>query len=89
MELPQQRRQKAAVSVSIPELKRSLSPALPDRETSVSPDERRLMICEAAYYHAQQRGFAPGHEVEDWLAAEQEVERILPSVPSPAVGAFR
>lgn len=31
------------------------------------------MIAEAAYYKAEKRGFEPGHEDEDWLAAENEV----------------
>jgi hypothetical protein len=26
----------------------------------------------AAYYLAQQRGFEPGHEIDDWLAAEAQ-----------------
>jgi hypothetical protein len=26
---------------------------------------------------AEQRGFAPGHEVQDWAAAETEVDRRL------------
>jgi len=29
-------------------------------------------VSECAYYKAQARGFEPGHEVEDWLAAEVE-----------------
>lgn len=33
----------------------------------------RLMIEERAYYKAEQRGFANGHELDDWLEAEQEV----------------
>jgi hypothetical protein len=36
--------------------------------------ERRKMILEAAYYLAQQRGFEPGHEVEDWLLAESQID---------------
>jgi len=37
-------------------------------------------ISEAAYYRAQQRGFQPGGELEDWLRAEREVrERISPT----------
>lgn len=28
------------------------------------------MVAEAAYYLAEQRDFAPGREMEDWLAAE-------------------
>ncbi len=43
----------------------------------VSGDERRLMICEAAYYLAEQRGFEAGHELEDWLAAESQVDAAL------------
>ncbi len=42
---------------------------------AISPDMRRHMIGEGAYYRSQQRGFAPGHEMEDWLAAEADFER--------------
>jgi hypothetical protein len=38
---------------------------------------RDRQIAEAAYYRAAARGFAPGHEVEDWLAAEREVDARL------------
>jgi hypothetical protein len=31
------------------------------------------MIAAAAYFLAEQRGFEPGHELEDWLTAEQKV----------------
>ena len=37
--------------------------------------ERHEMIATAAYFRAQQRGFEPGHELEDWFAAESEVIR--------------
>ncbi|MGE0114960.1 MAG: DUF2934 domain-containing protein [Steroidobacteraceae bacterium] len=30
-------------------------------------------IAEAAYHRAAQRGFEPGHELDDWLSAEAEV----------------
>ena len=30
-------------------------------------------ISTAAYFRAEARGFTPGHELEDWLQAEQEV----------------
>jgi Protein of unknown function (DUF2934) len=48
------------------------------------PDEaaRQAMISDAAYYRAQQRGFEPGHELDDWLAAEAE---IVGSSPLPAL----
>ena len=39
-----------------------------------SPEDRLLRIQERAYFHASQRQFAPGHEIEDWLAAEHEVD---------------
>jgi hypothetical protein len=35
------------------------------------------MIADAAYQRAAQRGFTPGHAVEDWLAAEKEVDYAL------------
>jgi hypothetical protein len=34
---------------------------------------RRRAIAEAAYYRAQQRGFEPGQETQDWLSAEREI----------------
>jgi len=37
--------------------------------------ERRAMIADAAYFRAERRGFAPGHEMEDWLAAEIELTK--------------
>ncbi len=42
-----------------------------------APDASKwhAMIAEAAYYRAQRRGFAPGHELEDWLQAEAELRR--------------
>jgi hypothetical protein len=35
------------------------------------------MIAESAYLRAERRGFAPGHEVDDWSAAEREVDALL------------
>jgi hypothetical protein len=43
----------------------------------VSEEERRDMIARAAYFRAESRNFAPGHEQEDWVAAEAEVDREL------------
>jgi hypothetical protein len=40
----------------------------------LTPAERHRRICELAYRRAEQRGFAPGSEVEDWLEAEREVD---------------
>lgn len=40
-------------------------------------DARNVLVREAAYLRAQARGFAPGHELDDWLAAEHEVDARL------------
>jgi len=45
-----------------------------ETQTKVPSDLNKL-IAEAAYYRAQRRGFAPGHELDDWIAAEAEVRR--------------
>jgi len=41
---------------------------------AITPEERAHLIAEAAYYRAEARGFAPGNEVGDWLAAEHDVD---------------
>ncbi len=46
-------------------------------QVTVSDDVRRGMIAEAAYLRAERRGFEPGREEEDWLAAEAEVDALL------------
>jgi hypothetical protein len=38
----------------------------------------------AAYYRAEKRGFAPGLELEDWLAAESELALRAPAAPRRA-----
>ena len=38
---------------------------------------REERIAESAYLYAQVRNFEPGHEVEDWLRAEKEVDALL------------
>jgi hypothetical protein len=47
------------------------------RPIGVSVDARREMIAKAAYLRAERRGFVPGSEEEDWLAAEKEVDALL------------
>jgi Protein of unknown function (DUF2934) len=44
---------------------------------TLTVEARRTMIAENAYLRAERRGFAPGHETEDWLAAEAEVDALL------------
>jgi len=51
----------------------------------VDPARREAMVAEAAYFYAEARGFEPGHELEDWLAAEDQVRTMLalPDLPVP------
>jgi hypothetical protein len=65
--------------------RKTLTRKKPEAPTAafVGPEQRAALIAEAAYYRAEQRGFAPGHEMEDWLAAESEVDaRLLNSAAS-------
>lgn len=41
-----------------------------DGEAAAAP-VAHLQIAECAYYRAEARGFAPGHELDDWLEAER------------------
>ena len=43
----------------------------------LEPGEREQMIAEAAYYRAAARGFQPGGELDDWVAAEREIDAQL------------
>lgn len=43
----------------------------------VTTEERERMIAVKAYYCAEHRGFAPGHELEDWCEAEAEIDQQL------------
>lgn len=38
-------------------------------------EERHRKIAIAAYYRAERRGFEPGGQFDDWLAAEAEIEQ--------------
>jgi hypothetical protein len=43
----------------------------------LTTEEHFKQIAETAYYLAEQRGFVSGHEVEDWLQAEELVNLSL------------
>ncbi len=47
--------------------------------TTGAPSESELaeMIATAAYFQAEHRRFEPGHELDDWLAAEKQVRGTL------------
>ena len=41
--------------------------------------DRRRRTAERAYYKAERRGFAPGHEQADWIEAEREIDAEGPT----------
>lgn len=47
------------------------------KSNGVKQPGRMQMIAEAAYYRAEARGFISGDELQDWLDAENEIDRIL------------
>lgn len=44
------------------------------REIPSFSESREARIAEAAYWRAERRGFVAGQELDDWLAAEKEVD---------------
>ncbi len=65
---------KAATNSSAPSAGTNKPPPSP---VNISAEERWRMVATAAYHRAEKRGFEPGHEVEDWLAAEREIDAVL------------
>jgi DUF2934 family protein len=84
-EIPKVIKADEKVSPTSPPRTRAKSPTPRVRKTAakaparvtISEDVRRGMIAEGAYLRAERRGFAPGHEEEDWIAAEAEVDALL------------
>ena len=57
---------------------RKLRAAADTRVTQeITPETRHEMIATAAFLRAEQRCFASGDPMEDWLAAEREVDTLL------------
>lgn len=52
----------------------------------IEPEARDAMIAEAAYFRSAHRGFEPGHEVDDWLAAESDIDAALARGDLPICG---
>ena len=47
------------------------------RSGSITAEQRRHMIAEAAYFRAQHRGFRGGDPDRDWMEAEVEIDALL------------
>lgn len=54
-------------------------PASTKKASPVTPEQRYKMISTAAYFLAEHRGFAGGYEMQDWIAAEAEIDAKLAS----------
>jgi hypothetical protein len=46
-----------------------------DYNGGIDLEEFREMVAIAAYYRAEKRSFELGHEIDDWLEAEQEIRK--------------
>lgn len=46
-------------------------------KTNLSEEQRRQYVEVAAYYIAERDGFNGGCDLENWLAAEAEIDRLL------------
>ena len=57
-----------------------------DPNFKISDEEaKRRLIADIAYLSAEERGFAPGYELDDWLQAEQEVEASMEAIEPSAL----
>lgn len=43
-----------------------------EADSDFDSQDERIAIC--AYFKAEARGYAPGHEIQDWLEAEAELQ---------------
>ena len=66
---------KRAVASAAKKEKRTKRAAKPRaaKTEALSAHERTERIALAAYFLAEHRGFAPNHELDDWLAAERSL----------------
>jgi hypothetical protein len=56
---------------------KTLRPKATALYASIDPDVRRQLVAAEAYFLAERRGFAEGHELEDWVAAEAAIDARL------------
>jgi hypothetical protein len=63
---------RAAAGTS-PELANKVDANLAGDTASKEAERRHAKIAEGAYHRAELRHFEPGHDLEDWLAAESDL----------------
>lgn len=59
------------MSKSVKNIKEDIS--IQDTNEIISLSDLDTKVAEIAYRKAETRGVAPGHELDDWLEAEQEL----------------
>jgi hypothetical protein len=81
--------EKAAAAKKAPAPKKVAAETAPARSAAVgqfetrvaipelTPDQRRYYVEVAAYYIAERRGFHGGSEMDDWVQAESEIDRLI------------
>lgn len=74
---PTQTRSPARSAPDAPPSRPAEGRGIGNNAAKLSPEEVYKLIQESAYFRAKARGFAPGHEVQDWIEAEAEVRRRL------------
>ena len=67
--LAEKSKSKSRISRILQQTREAPAPAV------VVPKERYHRIAELAYLRSEHRGFLPGHEIQDWLEAEAEVDK--------------
>jgi len=61
------------MAVTAQKIKEELSLNTEESGNTINLPDRDVRIAELTYYKAESRGFEPGHEMDDWLEAEQEL----------------
>lgn len=84
--MPPRQRTRTSRSTSLPPIAEVGDGSIPETTPEVTllgeplpvpVPSRETRIAVAAYGRAERRGFAPGFELEDWLAAEREVDAAI------------
>ena len=84
--MPSRQRTRTSRSASLPPVAEVGDGSIPETSPDISflseptpapVQSRETRIAVAAYQRAERRGFAPGFELDDWLAAEREVDAAL------------
>lgn len=73
---------KNAPDMTVPPVAEPKESAPPEAAMS-DAEKREVLIRIAAYSLYERRGYVSGHELEDWLQAEMEVDRQVAAAPRP------